>query len=110
MAVQPGLCRTWLETLETGFLKTLLISCHTFHCFFIIHVGKILKYVPSFRHRPVDKNMAVVRVVSVQDCDLDRHAVEVNHAPYRGRAGGGCHALVDTIDVVVHGTVGFSDQ
>ena len=26
MAEQPGLCRTWLETLKTGFLTTRLIS------------------------------------------------------------------------------------
>ena len=25
MAVQPSLCKTWLETLKTGFLMTLLI-------------------------------------------------------------------------------------
>ena len=28
MAVQPGLCRTWLETPKTGFLTTRLISAN----------------------------------------------------------------------------------
>ena len=27
MAIQPGLCRTWSETLKTGFLVSLLILC-----------------------------------------------------------------------------------
>ena len=57
----------YIDSLKSHIIRFLLFLklSHTFYSLFIVHVGKILKYVPSFRHRTVNKHMAVVWVISI---------------------------------------------
>ena len=80
----------------------------TFCCFFIIHVGELLEDTASLLWS-VDEHMTIVRVISVQNGHLDSHAIEIYNSPDWCRATVGGHALINTVDKIVQGTVRFTN-
>ena len=46
----------------------------------------------------------------VDDSHLDRHAVQVDHAPRRVRCAGCSHALVEAVDVVVQSAASLAHE